>query len=71
MTSGQIPASARIEQFAVSLSSGDVVTASEVVVRLQSRSVTERSVGLIFRSIPDVMEYMPVKKGGRGLWRRR
>jgi hypothetical protein len=65
----QIKAATRIERFAECLKPGAEVTASHVTAAIGNRNITERSVGLIFRSLP-CLEMVPVKRGGRSLWRR-
>ena len=59
----------RIINYAKGLSSGTELTASDVVQNLGQRNITERSVGLVFRSLPE-MEMLPIKRSGRNKWRR-
>ena len=59
----------RIANYAKGLSSGTELTASDVVQNLGQRNITERSVGLVFRSLPE-MEMLPIKRSGRNKWRR-
>jgi len=66
----QITKAKRIENYAKQLQPGVELTASDVVQNLGQRSITERSVGLVFRSMPE-MEMLPVKRSGRNKWRRK
>lgn len=65
----QLTAVERIKAFASKLNPGTECTASDVVQKLGQRNITERSVGLVFRSLPE-MEMLPVKRSGRNKWRR-
>jgi hypothetical protein len=66
----QITKSERIEDYAKQLKPGVELTASDVVQNLGQRSITERSVGLVFRSLPE-MQMVPIARSGRNVWRRR
>jgi hypothetical protein len=59
----------RIIEYAKQLIPGVELTASDVVQNLGQRNITERSVGLVFRSLPE-MEMLPIKRSGRNKWRR-
>jgi hypothetical protein len=59
----------RIVSYAKCLEPGAEITASDVVQKLGQRNITERSVGLVFRSLPE-MEMLPIKRSGRNKWRR-
>jgi hypothetical protein len=65
----QITAVDRIKAYAHGLKTGTETTASNVVQNLGQRNITERSVGLVFRSLPE-MEMLPIKRSGRNKWRR-
>ena len=65
----QITAVDRINAYAHGLKTGTETTASDVVQNLGQRNITERSVGLVFRSLPE-MEMLPIKRSGRNKWRR-
>ncbi len=68
--SGQISHTKRIEQFAERLPIGKIITASEAVAQIKGCQLTPRGVGLIFRSMPNIMEFIPDKNHGRGKWKR-
>jgi hypothetical protein len=59
----------RIINYAKQLHPGTELTASEVIQNLGQRNITERSVGLIFRSLPE-MQMLPITRSGRNKWRR-
>lgn len=65
----QILKADRIADYAKQLPPGTELTASEVIQNLGQRYITERSVGRIFRSLPE-MEMLPIKRCGRNMWRR-
>lgn len=60
----------RIAGYAKALPAGTECTASEVIQALGQRNITERSVGLVFRSLPHIMQMIPLKHSGRNKWRR-
>jgi alkylated DNA nucleotide flippase Atl1 len=59
----------RIVDYAKQLRPGVELTASDVVQNLGQRNITERSVGLVFRSLPE-MQMVPIARSGRNRWRR-
>lgn len=60
----------RIEKFARDLEGGREVTSRDVVVALGNRSVTTRTVGQIFSSIPEILEMVHITNH-RAVWRRK